>query len=209
MEEEKHPTPYLIFKADEFVDNSESYVQGNYGNPREMVVKYHGERKKVETKMTSLVQELTGHEAQDVHALSERHREWYEDYQRFLGVLMVFTAVALLIAVLGLMAMNSYFVGQRRREIAVRRVFGAEVSSNMMRLLRMVVIQSLIAAVISIPLACWLAPATGSISGLRIEMRLLPLAVSLLVVIVVNLLTASLQSWRAATDNPVNSIKNE
>jgi putative ABC transport system permease protein len=49
----------------------------------------------------------------------------------------------------------------------------------------------------------------GSISGLSIGMHLLPLLLSLLIVLAVNVLTAALQGWRAATENPVNSIKNE
>ena len=209
MNEEKHPTPFTIIKENEFVDGSENYAQRNYGSPRVTLVKYHGDRKKVGEAMSGLIKELTGHEAQDVHALSQRHHEWYEDYERFLSVLTVFTIVALLIAVLGLMAMNSYFVSQRRREIAVRRVFGAEISSITLRLLRTVVVQSLIAAMIAVPLAYWLAPRVSSISGLSIQMRLLPLLLSLLIVLAVNVLTAAFQGWRAATENPVNSIKNE
>jgi len=34
-------------------------------------------------------------------------------------------------------------------------------------------------------------------------------AVALLIVLAVNLLTAAFQGWHAATENPVNSIKNE
>ena len=209
MREEEHPTPFLFICADEFRDNTDDYVSRTYGRPRQALVKYHGDRKKVEDAIKQQISSVTGHEAEDVHSLSQRHQEWYEEYERFLSVLMVFTGVALLIAVLGLMAMNSYFVGQRRREIAVRRVFGAEISSITLRLLRTVVVQSLVAAVIAIPLAYWLAPKVGSISGLSIRMQLLPLLLSLLIVLAVNVLTAAFQGWRAATENPVNSIKNE
>jgi putative ABC transport system permease protein len=209
MREEEHPTPFLFICANEFRDNTDDYVSRTYGRPRQALVKYHGYRKKVEDAIKQQISSVTGHEAEDVHSLSQRHQEWYEEYERFLSVLMVFTGVALLIAVLGLMAMNSYFVGQRRREIAVRRVFGAEISSITLRLLRTVVVQSLVAAVIAIPLAYWLAPKVGSISGLSIQMRLLPLLLSLLIVLAVNVLTAAFQGWRAATENPVNSIKNE
>ena len=141
--------------------------------------------------------------------LSQRHREWYKDYERFLSVLTVFTAVALLIAVLGLMAMNSYFVGHRRREIAIRRVFGAEISSITLHLLLTVVIQSIVAMAIAIPLSWWLAPMVSSISGLTIKMEFIPLLFSLVIVLAVNLFTAAFQGWSAATENPVNSIKNE
>ena len=209
MREEEHPTPFLFICADEFRDNTDDYVSRTYGRPRQALVKYHGDRKKVEDAIKQQITSVTGHEAEDVHSLSQRHQEWYEEYERFLSVLMVFTGVALLIAVLGLMAMNSYFVGQRRREIAVRRVFGAEISSITLRLLLAVVVQSLVAAVIAIPLAYWLAPKVGSISGLSIRMQLLPLLLSLLIVLAVNVLTAAFQGWRAATENPVNSIKNE
>ena len=49
----------------------------------------------------------------------------------------------------------------------------------------------------------------GSISGLRIVMQPLPLVLSLLIVLAVNVLTATFQGWRAATENPVESIKTE
>ena len=209
MNEEEHPTPFVIINAKEFHDDVETYANRNYGRPRQALVKYHGERKKVEEAIKRLISTATGHEAQEVRSLTQEHQKWYEEYERFLSVLTVFTSVALLIAILGLMAMNSYFVSQRRREIAVRRVFGAEISGITMRLLLAVVVQSIVAMVIAIPLSWWLAPMVGSISGLTIKMEFLPLLLSLIIVLAVNLLTAAFQGWQAATENPVNSIKNE
>ena len=220
MREEEHPTPIIFIREAEFCDSADNFVSKmGYGKPRLGLVKYHGERqrvgasagmrKKVEDAIKRQICAITGHEAEDVHSLTQRHQEWYEDFERFLSVLTVFTGVALLIAILGLMAMNSYFVGQRRREIAIRRVFGAEINGITLRLLLTVVIQSLFAAVIAIPLSYWLAPMVGSISGLTIKTEFMPLLLSLLIVLAVNVLTAAFQGWRAATENPVNSIKNE
>ena len=62
------------------------------------LVKYHGERKKVEDAIKRQISAVTGHEAGDVHLLTQRHQDWYESYEQFLSVLTVFTAVALLIA---------------------------------------------------------------------------------------------------------------
>ena len=198
-----------LSKAVELLEKGSLMANRMYGKPRLALVKYHGDRKKVEVAIKRHISAATGHEASDVHELAQSHQEWYKDYRRFLSVLMVFTLVALLIAVLGLMAMNSYFVGQRRREIAIRRVFGAEISGITLRLLLTVVIQSLVAIIIAIPLSYWLAPMVGSISGLTIQMELSPLLLSLVIVLAVNLLTAAFQGWHAATENPVNSIKNE
>ena len=209
MKEAEHPTPFIIINAKEFHDDVETYANRQYGKPRQALVKYHGNREKVEKAMSSLMKELTGYEAPEVHLLSQKHREWYKDYERFLSVLTIFTAVALLIAVLGLMAMNSYFVSQRRREIAIRRVFGAEIGGITLRLLFTVIIQSVVAMVIAIPLSCWLAPMVSSISGITIKMEFIPLLLSLVIVLAVNLLTAAFQGWHAATENPINSIKTE
>ena len=209
MHEEEHPTPFVIVNAKEFHDDADTFENRIYGRPRQALVKYHGDRKKVEDAIKRLISTATGHEAQEVRSLTQEHQKWYEEYERFLSVLTVFTSVALLIAILGLMAMNSYFVSQRRREIAVRRVFGAEISGITMRLLLAVVVQSIVAMVIAIPLSWWLAPMVGSISGLTIKMEFLPLLLSLIIVLAVNLLTAAFQGWQAATENPVNSIKNE
>ena len=215
MREEEHPTPFLILNVGEFRNESDTtdkvnnYVNRRYGKPRQALVKYHGNRQKVEDAIKRQISAMTGQEAGDVYSLIQSHEDWYKDYKRFLSVLMVFTAVALLIAVLGLMAMNSYFISQRRREIAIRRVFGAEISSITLRLLLTVVVQSLVAMLIAIPLSYWLAPMVSSISGLTIRMELMPLLLSLIIVLAVNLLTAAFQSWRAATENPVNNIKTE
>jgi len=209
MHEEEHPTPFVIVNAKEFHDDADTFENRIYGRPRQALVKYHGDRKKVEDAIKRLISTATGHEAPEVSSLTQEHQKWYEEYERFLSVLTVFTSVALLIAILGLMAMNSYFVSQRRREIAVRRVFGAEISGITMRLLLAVVVQSIVAMVIAIPLSWWLAPMVGSISGLTIKMEFLPLFLSLIIVLAVNLLTAAFQGWQAATENPVNSIKNE
>ena len=210
MHEEEHPTPFVILNAKEFHDDAETYIsRRGYGKPRQALVKYHGQRKTVEDAMKRQISALTGQEAGDVRSLIQSHEEWYKDYERFLSVLTVFTMVALLIALLGLMAMNSHFVGQRQREIAIRRVFGAEISGITLRLLLTVVIQSFVAIIIAIPLACWLAPMVGSISGLAIKMELTPLLLSLVIVLAVNLLTAAFQGWHAATENPVDSIKTE
>ena len=215
MREEEHPTPFLILNVGEFLDEADmtdkinNYVNKSYGKPRQALIKYHGNRQKVEDAIKQQIRAITGQDAGDVHSLIQSHEEWYKDYRRFLSVLMVFTVVALLIAVLGLMAMNSYFISQRRREIAIRRVFGAEISSITLHLLLAVVVQSAVAMVIAIPLSYWLAPMVGSISGLTIRMELMPLLLSLVIVLTVNLLTAFFQSWRAANENPINSIKTE
>ena len=75
-------------KDDEYRDGNNDYVSRLYGSPRQMIVKYHGERAKVEDAITQLLKELTGSEiVTEVNSLDRQHRHWYEDNERFLGVL--------------------------------------------------------------------------------------------------------------------------
>lgn len=51
-------------------------------------------------------------------------------------LILIFTCAALVISLLGLTAMSIYFIAQRKRDIAVRKVFGSDSRSEMLRLMK-------------------------------------------------------------------------
>lgn len=77
---------------------------------------------------------------------SNWYHELVEDqYQHFIRVekmMLIFTGTALLISLLGLVAMNIYYVSQHKRDMAIRKVFGSDSRREMLRLQR-VQLQSL------------------------------------------------------------------
>ena len=58
MNEEEHPTPFVIINAKEFHDDADTFENRNYGRPRQALVKYHGDRKKVEDAIKRLLAQL-------------------------------------------------------------------------------------------------------------------------------------------------------
>jgi putative ABC transport system permease protein len=68
----------------------------------------------------------------------------------------IIMAVAVLLALLGLVAMSTHFATEREKSIAIRKVFGGTMESETRRNLREYVIMMLIANVIAIPIAVWL-----------------------------------------------------
>ena len=72
-------------------------------------------------------------------------------------LLEIFTLLAVLISLLGLLAMSTYFAGENTRQIAVRKVFGADVNGEIRRNVRSYMVMVAIACVIAIPLAVWAA----------------------------------------------------
>lgn len=67
----------------------------------------------------------------------------------------MFMAVAVLLSLLGLVAMSTHFASEREKTIAVRKVFGGTMQSEIRRNLKEYIIMILIANVIAIPIAVW------------------------------------------------------
>jgi putative ABC transport system permease protein len=117
--------------------------------------------------------------------------------------------IALIITVSGLFAMV-YFVTRRRlREIAIRKVHGASLKDIFLLLNKGLLLLAGIAFMIACPIAYyglqkWLSGFTVRTS-LSIWVFLLVGAVALLI----TLLTTGYQTWKAATENPANALKNE
>lgn len=118
----------------------------------------------------------------------------------------IFTMVAVIISMLGLVAMSTYYVQQRSREIAVRKVFGSTSASVLQRLLRSFMTYVVVAIVIAVPLAWWLMSDWLSEYSYHIPLYWWIFVVAGAVCIVISLLSVWLQSWRAASSNPVNAL---
>ena len=67
----------------------------------------------------------------------------------------MFMAVAVLLSLLGLVAMSTHFASEREKTIAIRKVFGGTMQSEIRRNLKEYIIMILIANVIAIPIAVW------------------------------------------------------
>ena len=68
----------------------------------------------------------------------------------------LFMAVAVMLSLLGLVAMSTHFASEREKTIAVRKVFGGTMQSEIRRNLKEYVVMILIANAIAIPVAIWL-----------------------------------------------------
>lgn len=62
--------------------------------------------------------------------------EVYKDLLHMRTTIVAFTCAALLISLLGLTAMSIYFISQRKRDMAIRKVFGSGAGMERARLLR-------------------------------------------------------------------------
>ncbi len=148
------------------------------------------------------------------HMITVSHLdEWIEDmYQseQSLGKLITIASfVALLIAIIGIIGLVFFETQFIRKEIAVRRVNGATVGSILEMINKKYLIMAAASFVIAAPVAYWLMTAWRKGFAYQAPVPVWIFFVALLAVAAITLAVVTLQSWRAANANPVESLKNE
>ena len=139
--------------------------------------------------------------------------KWIEDmYQseQSLGKLITIASfVALLIAIIGIIGLVFFETQFIRKEIAVRRVNGATVDSILQMINKKYLIMAGASFVIAAPIAYYLMTVWRKGFAYQAPVPVWIFLVALLVVAAITLAVVTLQSWRAASANPVESLKNE
>ncbi|MEM1134632.1 MAG: ABC transporter permease [Bacteroidota bacterium] len=141
--------------------------------------------------------------------LDESFNKQYEADARFGKIFTAFAGIAILIACLGLFGLTAYTTSQRTKEIGIRKVLGASVSSIVGLLssgfLKLFVVALLIAVPVSwYTMNRWLESFAYQV-GVNYDVFIAAGLVALLVA----LLTISWQSLKAAFANPIKSLRNE
>ena len=141
--------------------------------------------------------------------LDQKLEDLYQDEFRFIRQVGWFSGVCLVITLIGVFCMTMFETEYRRKEIGIRKVMGSSTQEILMMFCRHYALLLAVSFIIAAPIAYYIGRQWLQSFAERtpIYWWLFPLA--LLVIALVTLLTVVIQSWRAATENPVNSIKNE
>lgn len=141
--------------------------------------------------------------------LDERFDELFREEQRLGQVFSVLTGIAIFVACLGLLGLASFTAEQRTKEIGIRKVMGASVSSVSTLLSREFMILVGIAFVVASGLAWYAMDSWLSSFAYRIPMGLTAFAVGGLLSAGIAYLTVSYHFVKAARSNPVDSLRYE
>ncbi|HEV2355196.1 MAG TPA: FtsX-like permease family protein, partial [Puia sp.] len=133
----------------------------------------------------------------------------YRTEERIGQLFLSFSSLAILIACLGLFGLATYAAEQRTKEIGIRKVLGAGVYTIIGMLSREFIRLVLLSVIIASPVA-WLAMRKW-LQGFayRIDISVWIFAAAGMIALLVAMLTVSVQTFRAASANPVVSLKAE
>ncbi len=145
----------------------------------------------------------------DYYFIDDHFNALYNDDLLFGKVFALFAGFAIFIACLGLLGLSLFTTAQRMKEIGVRKVLGASVTSIVLLLskdfIRLIIVAFLIATPVAwyvmhnwlegfayrIPISWWIFPSAG------------------LLAFIIAIGTVSFQTMKAATVNPVTSLRSE
>lgn len=143
------------------------------------------------------------------HFFDESIHAFYVSEQRTATLMQWAMGITVFISCIGLLGLVIYTARQRVKEIGVRKVLGASVGNIVTILSKEFVKLVAIAFVLATPLAWWVMHRWLENFSLRTEMSWWVFAASGLGMVLMALITLSIQTIRAACTNPVNSLRNE
>jgi putative ABC transport system permease protein len=141
--------------------------------------------------------------------LDEEIREFYEGEQRSSIMLSVFSSLAIAIGCLGLFGLAAFMANQKTKEIGVRKVLGASVESILLSFSGQFVKLVVIGFLLSAPVAWYLANQYLNQFAYKIEITPMIFVTGVLVSLIIALITVGYRSVRAASVNPVHSLRSE
>lgn len=141
--------------------------------------------------------------------LDDRFSEQYKADQQFGNVFTIFSGLAIFVACLGLFGLAAFMTAKRTKEIGIRKVLGASISSILQLLSTDFMKLIMVSVLLAIPIAYYGMSQWLSGFAFRIDLYWYIFAVPALLVLLIALLTVSFQTLRAAKSNPVESLRYE
>jgi putative ABC transport system permease protein len=124
-------------------------------------------------------------------------------------ILSTFSVIGILICMIGLSALSLFISQQRTKEIGIRKVNGARIL-EIMKMLNIDFLRwSAISFIVAIPVALYIMNKWIENFAYKTTFSWWIFALTAFVITGIIILTVSLQSWKAASGNPVETLRYE
>ena len=141
--------------------------------------------------------------------LDETVAAQYRQEQRTATIVKIASALSIFIACMGLFGLATLTVVRRTKEIGIRKVLGASISSVVRLLSKEFLFLIIIAAMIAFPLGWWAMNKWLQDFAYRVHIEWWVFPLAGIVALLIALLTVSFQAIKAALANPVKSLRTE
>jgi putative ABC transport system permease protein len=189
---------YSIFFCDEKFGHYNFYARLRAGADVEAFSKY------VQTMMKEM---FPSSEETEVYFLNEYVEGLYKETKKVTILIGMFGLVSIVIALMGVFGIVMFETQHRKREIAIRKVYGATSRQIVTMLNRQYMWIMLCCFVVAAPVAWYICDRWLQQFANRIAMPWWLFALVLLIIMVVTLSLVTLRSWKASHENPAEVVK--
>jgi len=141
--------------------------------------------------------------------MDDAFNQQYKAEDRLASIFSIFTVITILLAGMGLFGLAAFTIEQRTKEIGVRKILGASLSSISTLLSRDFLKLVLLAILIASPVAWWAMHNWLQNFAYRIHIQWWMFASAGLLAIIIAIITVSYHALKAAIANPVKSLRSE
>lgn len=145
----------------------------------------------------------------DYTFLDENFDKLYKSEQKQATLFTVFACLAIFIACLGLFGLSAFAISQRIKEIGIRKVLGADISGIVGLLSKDFLLLVGIAALLAFPVAWYAMNNWLKDFAYRVNMQWWVFILAGIAAALIAFITVSFQAIKAATANPVKSLRTE
>lgn len=141
--------------------------------------------------------------------VDDMYEQIYFNQYKEMRALTLFSILSIILSVLGMFALSSFSIQHKTKEIGIRKANGSTSLEILMLLIREYTQWVIVAFLIACPIAYYIARDWLSNFAYRIELSWWIFVLSGVMALIIAILTVSWQTWKAATQNPVEALKYE
>ena len=131
------------------------------------------------------------------------------EQNRMMKTVRLFTIISILISILGMLGMSSYYANENTKSIAVHKIHGGTVRSETLRNIRTYMFLTATACLLGTPLGLHVMKTYMTEYSFMDISYALPTAIAVTLTVCTSLLAVLWQTLRAARTNPVEALKKE
>ena len=182
-----------------------------YINPgTSLVIRYQeGKQREVIELLSKLRNEVSGDGELEYSFVKDEIAKQYENDRRVVNIYLTFAGLAIVVSCLGLFGLSLFEIRLRYREIALRKVHGAQTKDIVRLVLKRYLIILGVSALIGFPLAAWIIHQYMADYAFRTPLSWWIFALALVIVAIISASVLFWQVRKAANINPAEVVKSE
>ncbi len=142
-------------------------------------------------------------------SMERMNEELYKDVKVFRDMTLLAAIAVIMITVMGLVGFVKDEINRRSKEIAIRKVNGAE-TADILRLMSGDILKVALPAVaIGTAIAAWAGDIWLNIFTVRVDNLWIYYTLTAMTILIIILASVALLSWQTARENPSKSLKSE